>query len=217
VAARPALPPIAVRYPRHLPSPSPGGEAGSEGCPSVSLRIPQLLLATVLGVLLVMALAGCQISQDAVKRDPFLQELVAAQQAGQPHKLGQPFDLDNTRWSIQSARIAYALQLGSTVLRARGEFVVVQFALENLSGATQPPEPDMLLLQSGQSRTFKPDVRTTALYTGWVHQVDFLTTPLKPNIPYTLSLVFDVPRGSGELGLAFHSYPNPHLPNESPF
>jgi hypothetical protein len=186
--------------------------------PSRSPIALRLLPSIVQAPLLLIALAGCQISQDAVKRDPFLQELVAAQQSAQPHKLGQPFDLDNTRWTIRDATAAYALQLGSTVLRARGEFVIVQFALENLSGTTQPPEADMLVLTSGQrqSRTFQPDAHATAVYTGWVHEVDLLTTPLKPNVSYDLTLVFDVPRREGALSLSFHSYPDPNLPNESP-
>ena len=202
------------RRPRHLP-------------PFVDLRSLRALrvelclrrVAALGALLLLVALGGCQISQDAVKKDPFLQELVTAQQAqaqsGQATKLGAPFTLDNTRWTIRDATSAYALQFGRTLVRARGAFVVVTFAFENLSGTAQPPQGDMLVLQgpSGKATvTYAPDRATTARYAAWTHQADFLTATLRPDTAYTLTLVFDVPRGARGLSLRFHSYPDPNAP-----
>jgi hypothetical protein len=170
-------------------------------------------------LLLLVALGGCQISQDAVRKDPFLQELVTAQQAqaqsAQAARLGAPFTLDNTRWTVRDATSAYALQFGRTLMRARGAFVVVTFAFENLSGTAQPPQGDMLEIQgpSGKATvTYAPDRPATARYAAWTHQADFLTATLRPGAPYTLTLVFDVPRGARGLSLRFHSYPDPNAP-----
>jgi hypothetical protein len=170
--------------------------------------------AFVLALALIL-LSGCQISQDAVKRDPFLQELVTAQSAAQadaaPHRLGEPFQVGNTQWTIQDASATYALRLGNTTLQAVGEFVVVRFAFQNLSTATQPPQPDMLTLAAGKggsARTFLPDKRTTALYAQYVHQPNFLTITALVKHPYALTVIFDVLRSSADLALQFHSYPD---------
>jgi hypothetical protein len=177
--------------------------------------VGRLASALALATLLLVALGGCQISQEAMKKDPFLQEVAAAQQSSAPHKLGQPFELDNTRWTIQEARAAYSLQLGTTLLQAHGQYIVVRFVLENLTAAPQPPQVDMLVLQTGDNRTFKPDRTATALYTAWMHETDILTATLKPNTPYALALVFDVPRDAKALALAFHSYPDSRLSDPS--
>lgn len=177
--------------------------------------VGRLASALALALLLLVALGGCQISQDAMKKDPFLQELAAAQQSTAPHKLGQPFDLDNTRWIIQEARGAYSLQLGATVIHARGQYVVVRFVLRNLTATPQPPLGDMLVMKTADDRTIAPDRAATALYVAWMGEVNFLTATLKPNTPYVLALVFDVPRDATSLALAFHSYPDPQLSDPS--
>src|SRR5690348_12350899 len=101
----------------------------------------RLLAVLALAGVLAVALGGCEISQDAIKKDPFLQELQGWQQAnaGQPvssaevqgnHKLGEPFKLDNTQWTIKETHAARALKLGDTILQAKGVYVVIGFGFE---------------------------------------------------------------------------------------
>jgi hypothetical protein len=174
----------------------------------------------------VLMLSGCQISQDAIKKDPFLQELVRAQNAQKaqsqesvqsatqtdatPHQAGVPFQVDNTVWTVEGASAAYSLKLGDTMLTAKGEYIVLRFLFQNISFSQQPPLPDMLVLQSGTgkaTRTYLPDAHATALYAQQVHEPDFLTTTTLMNKTYTLALVFDVPRDVTGLSLKVHSYP----------
>lgn len=168
-----------------------------------------------LGLVLLLALGGCQLDPNAVKQDPFLQELVNAQQANSaqsnaPMQLGKAFQLDNTVWTIQETKAAYTLQLGGQTLQAQGMFIVVRFVFENQSDSAQPPQPDMMVLNMGSgknTRTFPPDKLATAAFASWMHQQDFLTATLKMNVAYPLTLVFDVPRGATGLSLKLHSYP----------
>ena len=183
------------------------------GCRTSQLR---LAVALPFAVLVAVALCGCQISQDAIKKDPFLQELVAAagpttaNAQGSP-SIGKPYTLDNTQWTIEGVDAGRALQFGKTVVNARGSFLVVRFVFENLSSFDQPPETDMLLLESGSGKnvhTYMPGQAVTAQYAAWTHQANFLKATLKPNTPYSLALVFDVPTGAGGMTLTFHSYPD---------
>jgi hypothetical protein len=183
-----------------------------------------LLAAVALGALLL--LSGCQISQQAAKEDPFLQELLNAQkgqsaiseqnaltgtqQDRSPHKIGAPFQVNNTVWTVESADAAYQLQIGNSVLTAKGEYIVVHFLFQNISFSQQPPLPDMLVIQSGggkSTHTFLPDKSVTKLYDQQVKDPDFLTVTTVPEATYKLAIVFDVPRGLTELTLQFHSYP----------
>jgi Domain of unknown function (DUF4352) len=181
-------------------------------------RTSRLILAVTLpfAVLVAIALGGCQISQDAIKKDPFLQELVAAagtttaNAQGSP-TIGKPYTLDNTQWTIEGVDAGQALQFGKTVVNAKGSFLVVRFVFENLSSFDQPPESDMLVLESGSGKnvhTDMPDQSVTAQYAAWTRQADFLKATLKPNTPYKLALVFDVPAGAGGMTLTLHSYPD---------
>lgn len=174
--------------------------------------------SVALGLLLplvLLALAGCQLDPNAVKQDPFLQELVNAQQAGSassntPITMGKSFQLDNTEWTIQQTQAAYTLQVGEQKLRAQGEYIVVRFVFANHSDSAQPPLPDLMVLElgSGKSlRTFLPDKAATAAYAGWLHQQNLLTATLQMNVTYPLTLVFDVPRDAKGLALKVHSYP----------
>jgi hypothetical protein len=177
-------------------------------------RARALVAGSVLALLLV-ALGGCKLDPNAVKQDPFLQELVNAQQAGSaqstaPMEMGKPFQLDNTQWTIQETQAAYTLRIGDQTLQARGMYIVVRFLFENRSDSAQPPQPDMMVLEgtSGNaSRTFPPDAAATAAYAGWLGQQDFLTATLKMQVSYPLTLVFDVPRDAGGFSLKVHSYP----------
>jgi Domain of unknown function (DUF4352) len=192
-------------------------------------RARQAACLAGLAMLLALALGGCQISKDAAKKDPFLQELIAAQQGTgqQPTPpaeaaqasamdergtlaMGKTFQINNTEWTIQRAVGTYALKLGDTTLHARGVFVVVQFTFRNLSDSAQSAEPDMLVLQSAggkSTQTFAPDKAATAQYAAWMQQRNFLADTLRANTLYPLGLVFDVPRDTGRLAIKFHSYP----------
>lgn len=171
--------------------------------------------AAALGLLLLLALSGCKLDPNAVKQDPFLQELVNAQQADSAPSnahmtLGKPFQLDNTEWTIQETQAAYTLQIGDQTLRAQGMYIVVRFVFENRSDSAQPPLPDLMVLEWGSGktlRTFLPDKAATAAYAGWLRQQNLLTATLQMNVTYPLTLVFDVPRDAQGLSLKVHSYP----------
>jgi hypothetical protein len=175
-----------------------------------------------------LLLAGCQISQDAAKKDPFLQEILNAQNAqsatnseagaltatqtdATPHALGKPFQVDDTVWTVEGVDAAYSLQIGASALNAKGEFLVVRFLFQNISLSQQPPLPDMLAIETGAGKathTYLPDAHATALYAQQVREPNFLTTTTRPNQTYRLALVFDIPVNSANLALRFHSYPN---------
>lgn len=185
------------------------------------------VVAACLAISAALLLSGCQISQDAVKKDPFLQELVNAQNAqsaqsqestaagitqsdGTLHQFGKPFQVDNTVWNVQSADAAYAIKLGDTVLTAKGEYIVVRFLFQNITFSQQPPLPDMLVIEAGSGKalhTYLADAHATALFARQMREQDFLTITTIMNQTYKFSLVFDVPRDATGLSLKFHSYP----------
>lgn len=162
---------------------------------------------------LIVVLGGCQLDPDAVKKDPFLQELVAAQQQSATPKLGEAFEVGNTRWTIASTEAAYRIKLGADQFQAHGVYVVVHFTFTSLMDTPQHAPSDILMLQSG-GNTFTADGATTAAFTGWTHATNLLAATLQPNAAYTAALVFDVPRDAGGLTVQVHSLPDP---NQAPF
>lgn len=196
--------------------------------PNRARRAGWRLLLAAAALCAMLVLGGCQISQQAAKEDPFLQELLnaqngqsaksqeqgaltASQSSSTPHQFGTPFQVDDTVWTIESADAAYSLQIGSSLVTAKGEFIVVRFLFQNISFSQQPPLGDMLTIQSGSGKslhTYLPDKHATALYAQQVHEPDFLTATLQPSKTYKLALVFDIPRNAAGLALQFHSYPN---------
>lgn len=159
-------------------------------------------------------MGGCQLDPNAVKKDPFLQELVAAQQANTTPKMGQAFTVGNTEWTITSTEAAYLLKLGTSQLQAHGMYVVVHFRFTNQMTTPQRAPADILALQSG-GKTFTAASSETAAYDTWTHATNLLTATLKPNVAYTAAFVFDVPRDVGGLTLQVHSLPDPNQPDLS--
>lgn len=184
---------------------------GQRAAPRTRGRALWLLAAVVA---LTVALGGCQLDPNAVKQDPFLQELVAAQQANTTPKLGQAFTVGNTEWTITSTEAAYQLKLGTVQLQAHGMYVVVHFRFTNLMTTSQRAPADILALESG-SKTFTAAGAQTATYVSWTHATNVLTATLQPNVTYTAALVFDVPRDAGGLTLQVHSLPDPNQPDYS--
>jgi len=168
-------------------------------------RVPALAaLAAVLGVLLI----GCTVDQSDLQRDPFMRDMMSLQnQVDQPHKMGQSFDVGNTRWKINAAHAALTLRLGSKTVKARGKFVVIDFTFTNTTDQPQRPTAPMLQIEDGQLASYKSDAPTTALLAAWQKTPDFLKDTFQPNKAVACSLVFDLPVETSGLTLEFQSFP----------
>lgn len=170
------------------------------------LRVVSLpILSLVLGG----SLMGCQVDQQALQRDPFMRDMMQLQQQqDQPHKFGQSFDVGNTRWKISAAHAALSLRLGSNVIQASGEFMVIDFTFTNTTDQPQHPTADMLLLQDTTATvTYKSDAQNTTLLANWQQTTNFLKDLFQPNQPYDCSVVFDISKKAGNLSLNFQSFP----------
>jgi hypothetical protein len=171
-------------------------------------RWRSLLCLAALGVILGALLMGCEVDQDAMQRDPFMRDMMSLQkQVDQPHKMGQAFDVGNTRWKINAAHAALALRLGNTSVKARGKFVVIDFTFTNTTTQPQRPTADMLQIEDGQLTSYKGDARTTAQLASWQKTSNFLKETFQPNKAYPCSLVFDLPVATSGLTLEFQSFP----------
>jgi hypothetical protein len=169
-------------------------------------RLPGL---AAFAFLLVAWLIGCAVDQSALQRDPFMRDMMSLQQQGdQPHKMGQTFDVGNTRWKVNAAHAALALRLGSsTLLKARGKFVVIDFTFTNLTNQAQRPTANMLQLQDAQLKTYTSDAHITAMLSSWQKTPDFLKDVFQPSRAYDCSIVFDLPVETAGLTLNFQSFP----------
>jgi hypothetical protein len=155
-----------------------------------------------------MLLMGCQVDQQALQRDPFMQDMMSLQnQVDQPHKMGQTFDVGNTRWKINAAHAALTLRLGSNVVKARGKFVVIDFTFTNTTDQPQKPTAAMLQIEDAQLTSYKGDAHTTALLAAWQKTPNFLADTFQPNKAGGCSLVFDLPVQTSGLTLEFQSFP----------
>lgn len=155
-----------------------------------------------------MLLMGCQVDQQALQRDPFMRDMMSLQnQVDQPHKIGQAFDVGNTRWTIKAAHAALTLRLGPNVVKARGKFVVIDFTFTNTTDQPQKPTADMLQIEDAQLASYKGDAHTTALLASWQKTPNFLTDTFQPNKAGDCSLVFDLPTQTSGLTLEFQSFP----------
>ena len=171
-------------------------------------RRRRLLCLAVLGVVLGMVLMGCEVDQQAMQRDPFMRDMMSLQnQVNQPHKMGQAFDVGNTRWNINAAHAALTLRLGTTIVKARGKYVVIDFTFTNTTNQPQRPTADMLQMEDGQLATYKSDAKTTAQLAAWQKTPNFLKATFQPRKAYTCSLVFDLPVQTSGLTLEFQSFP----------
>lgn len=170
---------------------------------------PRLLGLIVMVSILAALLPGCTVDQNAMQRDPFMRDMMSLQQQqDQPHKIGQTFDVGNTRWDVRAAHAALRLRLGfKTLLRAHGKFVVIDFTFTNLTDAPQHPNADMLELQDAQLNTYKSDAHTTALLSAWQKTSNFLKDSFQPGRAYDCSIVFDLPVETASLTLNFQSFP----------
>ncbi len=159
--------------------------------------------------LVVFALAGCEVDQQALQRDPFMRDMMQLQQQNNlTYKMGQPFEIGNTRWTIQAAHASLNLRLGqSTVLKAQGKFVIIDFAFTNLTTQPQHPTADMLQIADAQSQSYKADLHATAMLSTWQHTMNFLTDSFQPNQVENCSIVFDIPLETQNLSLNFQSFP----------
>ena len=171
----------------------------------------RLMGLVALGLVLGGLLMGCQVDQQALQRDPFMRDMMQLQQQqDQPHKFGQTFDVGNTRWKISAAHAALSLRLGSTVVQAHGEFVVIDFTFTNTTGQPQHPTADMLLLEDTTANvSYKSDLQNTTLLSNWQQTTNFLKDLFEPNHPYDCSIIFDVPTKASNLSLNFQSFPTP--------
>jgi hypothetical protein len=161
-----------------------------------------------LGVVLGALLMGCTVDQSTLQRDPFMRDMMSLQnQVDQPHKMGQTFDVGNTRWNISAAHAALALRLGARTVKAHGKFVVIDFTFTNTTDQPQHPTADMLQIEDAQLTTYKSDANTTALLSAWQATPDFLKDTFQPNRAYTCSIVFDLPVQTSGLTLQFQSFP----------
>lgn len=161
-----------------------------------------------LGVVLGALLMGCTVDQSTLQRDPFMRDMMSLQnQVDQPHKLGQTFDVGNTRWNISAAHAALALRLGANIVKARGKFVVIDFTFTNTTNQPQHPTADMLQIEDAQLTTYKSDASTTALLSAWQATPNFLKDAFQPNRAYHCSIVFDLPVQTSGLTLQFQSFP----------
>lgn len=165
-----------------------------------------LLLALCL---LFFALAGCEVDQQALQRDPFMRDMMQLQQQNNPtYKMGQPFEIGNTRWTIQAAHASLSLRLGqNTLLKAQGKFVIIDFAFTNLTTQPQRPTADMLQIADAQSRSYKADLHATQMLSTWQHTANFLSDSFQPNQAENCSIVFDIPLEAQNLSLNFQSFP----------
>ncbi|HEY7347479.1 MAG TPA: DUF4352 domain-containing protein [Ktedonobacterales bacterium] len=161
-----------------------------------------------LGIVLGGLLIGCTVDQSTLQRDPFMRDMMSLQQqVDQPHKIGQTFDVGNTRWNIRAAHAALTLRLGSNMVKARGKFVVIDFTFTNTTDQPQHPTADMLQIEDAQLNTHKSDATTTAMLASWQKTPNFLKATFQPNKRYPCSLVFDLPVQTSGLTLEFQSFP----------
>ncbi len=168
----------------------------------------RLFFLAALGLVLSVVLMGCEVDQQAMQRDPFMRDMMSLQkQVDQPHKMGQSFDVGNTRWNIKAAHAALSLRLGATSQKARGKFIIIDFTFTNTTGQPQRPTADMLQLADGQLATYKSDAATTARLATWQKTANFLKNTFQPNQAYFCSLVFDLPVATSGLTLEFQSFP----------
>ncbi len=153
-------------------------------------------------------LMGCEVDQKALERDPFMRDIMSLQQqVDQPHKMGQVFDVGNTRWKISAAHAALTLRLGNKIIQAQGKFVVIDFTFTNMTDQPQHPTTDTLQIEDAQLQTYKSDANTTALLSSWQKTPNFLKDSFQPHQAYNCSLVFDLPVGASGLILKFQSFP----------
>ncbi len=168
-------------------------------------RVPAL---AALGLALSMVLISCTVDQSALQRDPFMRDMMSLQnQVDQPHKMGQSFDVGNTRWKINAAHAALTLRLGSNTVKARGKFVVIDFTFTNTTDQPQRPTAAMLQIEDAQLASYKSDAQTTALLAAWQKTANFLKDTFQPNKAVACSLVFDLPVETSGLTLEFQSFP----------
>lgn len=169
----------------------------------------RLLSLTVMALVLGTLLIGCAVDQNAMQRDPFMRDMMSLQQQqDQPHKIGQTFDVGNTRWDIRAAHAALRLRLGSKMrLRAHGKFVVIDFTFTNLTDGPQHPTAAMLEIQDTQLNTYKSDAHATTLLSAWQKTPNFLKDVFQPGRAYDCSIVFDLPLETAGLTLNFQSFP----------
>ncbi len=161
-----------------------------------------------LGVVLGTALLGCEVDQQTLQRDPFMRDMMSLQQqVDQPHKMGQTFDVGNTRWNISAAHAALTLRLGAKVIKAHGKFVVIDFTFTNMTDQPQRPTADMLKIEDAQLKTYKSDAGITALLSSWQKTTNFLNASFLPHKAYDCSIVFDLPVATSGLTLEFQSFP----------
>lgn len=171
-------------------------------------RWQRVLGLAALGVVLGGFLMGCEVDQQALQRDPFMRDMMSLQkQVDQPHKMGQAFDVGNTRWKINAAHAALTLRLGDKTIKARGKFVVIDFTFMNNTDQPQQPTADMLQIEDAQLTSHKSDAQTTALLAAWQQTSNFLKDTFQPGKAYTCSLVFDLPVATSGLTLQFQSFP----------
>jgi hypothetical protein len=161
-----------------------------------------------LGIALGVMLVGCTVSQSDLQRDPFMRDMMSLQnQVDQPHKMGQTFDVGNTRWKVSAAHAALTLRLGAKIVKAKGKFVVIDFTFTNTTDQPQQPTADMLQIEDAQLISHKSDAQTTALLSAWQKTPNFLKDTFQPNQAYDCSLVFDLPVETSGLTLEFQSFP----------
>jgi hypothetical protein len=159
--------------------------------------------------LLALFLAGCEVDQQALQRDPFMRDMMQLQQQNNPtYQMDKPFEIGNTRWNIQAAHASLNLRLGqNVVLKAQGKFVIIDFVFTNLTTQVQHPTPDMLQVVDAQSHTYTADLHTTQMLSAWQHTANFLSDSFQPNQAITCSIVFDIPLEAQNLSLNFQSFP----------
>jgi hypothetical protein len=170
-------------------------------------RASRFILLTL--ALAALFLASCEVDQQALQRDPFMRDMMQLQQQNtQTYQMGKPFEIGNTRWTIQAAHASLSLRLGqNVVLRAHGKFVIIDFIFTNLTTQPQRPTADMLQVVDAQSHSYKADQPTTAELSNWQQTPDFLTASFQPNKAKPGSIVFDVPLEATILSLSFQSFP----------
>jgi tRNA A-37 threonylcarbamoyl transferase component Bud32 len=168
----------------------------------------RVLSLAALGIVVSVLLMGCQVDQQTLQRDPFMRDMMSLQnQVDQPHKMGQAFDVGNTRWKINAAHAALTLRLGSNIVKAHGKFVVIDFTFTNTTDQPQRPTADMLQIEDAQLTSYKGDAHTTALLAAWQKTPNFLTDTFQPNKASDCSIVFDLPVQTSGLTLEFQSFP----------
>jgi hypothetical protein len=168
----------------------------------------QVFSLAALGLVLGVLLMGCTVDQSTLQRDPFMRDMMSLQnQVDQPHKIGETFDVGNTRWKISAAHAALTLRLGSNTVKAHGKFVVIDFTFTNTTDQPQQPTADMLQIEDAQLKTYKSDANTTAMLSNWQKTPNFLKDTFQPNKAYDCSIVFDLPVQTSGLTLEFQSFP----------